>query len=152
MNWNIMREAIALIAVIGSLIFVGIEVRQNTAATRGQTRQMLTDLNQEWLVLMTTNPDFMDLYGRAWVQHGDVAPEEEARAQIMMVLQLRRQENVFFQFQEGLVDETALASYGLSEMTGDLLDRPRFKAFWSERRSAFHPDFVAFLEAQTARE
>ena len=69
--------------------------------------------------------------------------------EMMMVLQLRRLENVFFQFQEGLVDESALKSYGLQRVTSFTFEQPRFQAWWIERgwREAFHPDFVEFLES-----
>jgi hypothetical protein len=34
--------------VILSLLFVGFEIRQNTAVARGQARHALAELNQEW--------------------------------------------------------------------------------------------------------
>lgn len=146
MKWSRVREAIGFVGVVASLVFVGLEVRQNTAATRGQTRQDLAALNQEWLILLTADSAFSDLFFRAWgVDGGEVQPAEQDRAEMMMTLNLRRLENVFFQYQEGLVDETALRSYGLQD-----LDRsdPRFNEWWLEKnwREAFHPDFVGFLE------
>ena len=64
---------------------------------------------------------------------------------MMMVLDLRRLENVFFQHKEGLVDESALRSYGLQDMD---MAAPRFREWWVDKnwRAAFHPDFVEFLE------
>jgi hypothetical protein len=68
---------------------------------------------------------------------------------MMMVLQLRRLENVYFQYREGLVDESALSSYGLQAFDRSLLEQPRFREWWLEKgwRDAFDPGFVAFLEA-----
>ncbi len=147
MKWQVIRESLAILAVIASLIFVGIEVQQNTAATRGQTRQDLTALNQEWLTLLTADKEFAELFTRAWVRGGNVKPEEETRVEMMMILQFRRQENVFFQYQEGLVDESALKSYGLHHYNLEWFTRPRFKTWWSRWRSAFHPEFAKFIEA-----
>lgn len=48
-----LRETVGLVAVVASLVFVGLEIRQNTAVARGQARQNLADLNQEWLRLST---------------------------------------------------------------------------------------------------
>ncbi len=36
-------ETLAAVGVIGSLVFVGIEIRQNTAAVRGATLQAISD-------------------------------------------------------------------------------------------------------------
>ena len=71
--------------------------------------------------------------------------EEEYRVEMIQTLHLRRLENVFFQYKQGLVDETALRSYGLRRVD---MNRPRTREWWIDKgwRSAFHPDFVAFLE------
>ena len=39
MNNRIILEAVGIFSVIGSLLFVGVEIRQNTAAVRGATQQ-----------------------------------------------------------------------------------------------------------------
>jgi hypothetical protein len=41
MNWERTREALGSLGVAASLVFVGLEIRQNTAAQRGKTRQEL---------------------------------------------------------------------------------------------------------------
>lgn len=137
---------------MASLVFVGLEVRQNTAATRGQTRQDLAALNQDWLTLLTADATFSGLFERAWETEGDIAPSEEYRAEMMMVLNVRRLENVFFQYQEGLVDASALRSYGLQWLQERGRRNPRFVTWWEEKgwRDAFHPKFVEFLEASDA--
>ncbi len=88
MSWKTIREALGFLGVAASLVFVGFEVRQNTAATRGQTRQELATLNQEWLTLLTADSEFGELYYRAWHQGGEIAPSEEFRVEMMMVLDL----------------------------------------------------------------
>ncbi|MGK0223852.1 MAG: hypothetical protein ACI9ON_003099 [Limisphaerales bacterium] len=152
MKWEVARDLFGIVVIVASLIFVGIEIQQNTSATRGQTRQELTALNQEWLVLLTADEEFAELFNRAWVRYGEVSPEEEGRVEMMMVLQLRRQENVFFQYQEGLVDESALGSYGLHHYDSRWFRQPRFVAWWSRWQNAFHPEFAEFLESRLKSE
>jgi hypothetical protein len=145
MSGKNVREMLATLGVIVSLVFVGLEIRQNTAATRGQTRQELAALNQEWLMLLAADSAFSELYFRAWDDEGEIAPHEHDRVEFMMTLEMRRLENVFFQYREGLVDESALRSYGLQSLE---IDHPRFQEWWITQgwRDAFHPDFVSFLE------
>lgn len=147
MKWEAAREIFGVGAVVASLVFVGIEVKQNTSASRGQTRQDLAALNQEWLKLLSADAEFSELFTRAWVQWGQVTPEEEERVQMMMLLNFRRLENVFFQYQEGLIDKSGLASYGMQKVSQSWLEQPRFKAWWSRWQGAFHPDFVEYLQA-----
>jgi hypothetical protein len=140
------RDVLAFLGVVASLLFVGVEIRQNTSATKGQTRQELAALNQEWLILLTADSAFSEIFTRTWVNGGEVKPEEAFRVEMMMTLNMRRLENVFFQYQEGLVDETALGSYGLQSMGWT----PRFMDWWvaQDWRAAFHPDFVEFVESR----
>lgn len=42
------KELLAALGVVLSLIFVGYEIRQNTAVARGQARQELAALNQDF--------------------------------------------------------------------------------------------------------
>ena len=42
----------------------------------------------------------------------NLSDEESFRARVLMVITLRRFENVFFQYTEGLIDDTALGNYG----------------------------------------
>ena len=144
-TWAKTRDVIAFVGVVASLVFVGLEIRQNTAATRGQTRQELTAINQEWLTLLSGDREFHDLFVGYWELGAAVDELEQNRAELMMVMNVRRLENVFFQYQEGLVDETALRSYGLQNWD---LSTPRMRDWWVEEnwRAAFHPDFVRFLE------
>ena len=149
MSREAVRETIGVVGVVASLLFVGLEIRQNTAVARGQTRQELEAMNQAWITLVTADPVYSDLWYRAWVTGQDVAPEEQYRASMMMTQFMRRLENIYFQYQEGLVDDTALRSYGLQDI-GSFLAMERFQAWWTTDRwrDAFHPDFVAFVEAR----
>ena len=145
------KEWVGALGVILSLLFVGFQIRQNTQVARGQTRQNLAALNQEWLILQSGDTEFHALWRRAWVD-GDttLSPSESSRSNFMMLLNLRRLENVYFQFSEGLVDESALSSYGLQPSAAILTvyRSPRFRSYWTETRGSFHPDFVRFFEAQ----
>jgi hypothetical protein len=120
-----LRETLGFIFVAASLVFVGLEIRQNTAVARGQTRQELAALNQEWLILQSTDSAFLDIFRKAWLGlDTTLTASETVRAVWAMRLNLRRLENVFFQFQQGLVDESALGSYGFHASSA-LLRNPR---------------------------
>ena len=149
MSKETIRETIGVLGVVASLLFVGLEIRQSTAVARGQTRQELEAMNQDWLTLITADPYFGDLWYRAWITDGEVTPDEEYRATMMMLQFMRRLENIYFQRAEGLVDETALRSYGLQDVA-TFFDRSRFQTWWVERgrREAFHLEFVTFVEEQ----
>ena len=140
-NW---KEPIAAAGVILSLSFVGYEVRQNSRLARGQARQELAALNQEWLVLHSTNVEFNDLWTGYWFIGNSLSSDEIGRARFIMRLNLRRLENVYFQYTEGLVDQSALNSYGFQ--ISNVYQTTRFRDQWANGRRAYDPDFVRFFE------
>ena len=152
MSGKAIRETLAALGVIASMVFVGLEIRQNNQLARGQARQALAELNQEWLVLLSQDAEFEALYNKVWYTDAELEDAEWRRASMMMTMHLRRLENVFFQYAESLVDESALQSYGLQTVSQDLATG-RFDRYWVEDgwRSGFDPEFVAFLEGQVER-
>lgn len=141
------RETLGLMAVVASLVFVGLEIRQNTAVARGQARQELAALNQEWLILQSTDSVFHHIFRKAWIEpDAPLSPDEAARAAWAMRLNVRRLENVYFQFAEGLVGESALHSYGFQ--AAPLFRSARFREFWLNEKGAFDPAFVRAFEGR----
>jgi len=147
-NW---KEFLAAGGVMISLLFVGIEISQNTSATRGQTRTELAALNQDWLFLVSNDKEGV-LFHTMFIsdERDQLSPIEVSRATLLMIANLRRLENVYYQYEEGLVDSTALESYGFRTNTG-LFDGAAFSEFWYDldNREIFHPGFVALFESRT---
>jgi hypothetical protein len=143
------REALGFIGVVASLVFVGLQIRQNTSVARGQTRQQLAALNQEWLILVSTDSAFRSNFQKAWMQHSDSLTRDEAiRANWGMRLNMRRLENTYFQFAEGLIDESALNSYGFS--AGGTFKGDRFQKWWNREKDTFDPGFVKMFDQRYA--
>jgi len=146
-NW---KELLTAGGVIASLVFVGLEISQNTSATRGQTRTELAALNQEWLFLIS-NPEINTNFGRMWILNDEENMDamEINQANLLMVSNIRRLENVYYQYEEGLVDESALDSYGFQTNTL-LFEGEAFSHWWFNlgNKEIFHPDFVQLFESK----
>ena len=151
MSGRAVRETLGFLAVVAGLVFVGVEIRQNNSLARGQARQALADMSQDWLLTITQDPEYYELWSRAWVACDELAGNEGSRATLMMIEQIRRIENVFFQYSEGLVDESALASYG-GAREAPHFRCPRFSDFWDSWRDNFDGAFVEFFDRSLGRD
>ena len=140
MSRKAIRETLGFLAVVASLVFVGIEIQQNTAAIRGQTRQLLNVDFREWQMAMATSPELFQRY----TEYFGISPD--AQPTYAMNARLRNLENVFLQVDEGLVDASVFLSYGWRESRSFM--GPQFREWWAPRRDRFHPDFVAAFEAE----
>ena len=136
-------ETVAAIGLILSLVFVAFEIRQNTAAVRAQTRQQLTDASAEMLLAFATT-DLGDL----WVGYSDgekLTESEINKVRPALVAAVRNLENVYLQYREGVIDESALSSYGWKGSV--MYSSSSFAEWWITNRDRFHPDFVQAFAA-----
>ncbi len=145
MSGKAIRETLAALGVIASMVFVGLEIRQNTTVARAATRQALTETATAWAMAMATDPDLLALYDTRFNPTSALAPGDH-RAGYAMVTNLWTLENVFLQVREGIADESLFASYGWRGRTE--FRTPEFRDWWAGVRLRFQPDFVAAFEAE----
>ena len=138
MSMQSFREWIAFVGVIGSLLFVGLEIRQNNAIARAQARQALTSDYREFWLALAFDDRLDEVQGPALA--------DDTRASMVQWVRMRLLENVYHQFREGVVDESVLLGYGWS---GDPeFQTPEFVEWWAASRNRFHPGFVEEFEAR----
>ena len=139
MSGKAIRETLAALGVIASMVFVGWEIQQNTAAIRGQTRQALNTDYREWQMTLASSPELFQRYTEYF------GLGTESHATYAMFARLRNLENVYLQVEEGVVDETVFLSYGWGNSAS--FRTPQFREWWPSRKDSFHPKFVADFEA-----
>jgi len=74
-------EVIGLVGIVGSLVFVGLEVKQNSVATRASTNAAVADAFRELNLVLASSPEL----ARAMVASVD-DPEELSLEEITMAL------------------------------------------------------------------
>jgi len=66
MNNRIVVEIIGLLSVIGSLVFVGLEINQNTSAVRGATQQDISYQISEMYKIGVENDKIASIMSRSY--------------------------------------------------------------------------------------
>ena len=137
-------EIVAGIGVMLSLLLVALQIGQNTASVRAQTRQQLSDASSQFLVALATT-DLGDMWGR-YARGEELTDPEMDRMGPALVAGVRGVENVYLQYQEGVIDESALSSYGWS---GSMMyGSEAFAAWWRTNRGRFNPEFVQAFSSE----
>lgn len=141
---------VAALGVIASLVFVGLELRQNTAALLAQTRQGVPDRNADAIYAVAENPELARAWTLMWQRgsdHGEaLTMADSAQARWAMWGMLRFVEHAFLQVEEGILPQSALNGYGFRGNTNFMT--PEFAAFWRGIRERFDERFVAAFEAE----
>ena len=142
--------AIAAAGVIVSLVFLGIEVRQNTNATRSATVQALAALSFEFTMRMSEDPNWIriEVYlGQAGTSRNDLTAEDRRIQELKYTAALRIMENRLRQYQLGTITEPEITQLGGGARA--FYSNPAFREWWASRDQAqyFTADFIALVEA-----
>lgn len=117
--------------MIAGIVFLAIEIQQNTAAVQGATYQALSDGTAAQYVSVSTNPLLADLLARVYSGEGreDFTETENSQLWYHYNAVLQRLENSYFQYRSGLADERVFESYGWND--AGLYSSPHFRDYWA---------------------
>ena len=109
-EWAPVGELIGAVAIVVSLVFVGLEIRGNTQATQAATFQEHMGFEIQILSALGTNPEAGSAYDTTWDEM-DSLSESELRSKVFMSLAtMRLWEGFYLQWRAGtLSDEAWLA-------------------------------------------
>ncbi|MDX1577132.1 MAG: hypothetical protein R3266_01555 [Gemmatimonadota bacterium] len=138
-------EVVAAVAVVISLVYVGRELRSNTAAVRAASVQEVANLSAE--ILLTTAADSALARLR---QIGDRDPSRLGEADRYRYATLIRQawltmQNAYFQNELDVIDPRVWEGYG--RIVCAMWSNPGIRATWPAHRGVLDSGFVAFVEA-----
>lgn len=134
---------LGVLGVIGSLIFVALEIRENTRATRSATIQDISRWSYDTNEYFMANAELQLAYRAACEGSIDAAQRQLLLWWFSGFLKL--QANRFYQTQLGTIDEST--AFGLGGR-GGVYTTPMFKQLWPEIREGLEPDFQEFVERE----
>lgn len=98
---------VANIAVVGGIIFLAIEIRQNNELLRSESRQALITND---VASLAANFQNADVFGKL-VSDSEMSAEDQLRLSFMFALDLRNREFEYLQYVNGLLDEQTWLAY-----------------------------------------
>jgi hypothetical protein len=150
MNWEALgaiAEMIGGVAVLFTLIYLAIQVRQGTAVSREAILRNQTDRNMDNSKFIAGTPGLMDIYIRAMDDPDQVTREERWRFGSYMY-------GMFLDFQEAYHFNKSRRQKDywwpmISKNIEFYLSRPGGKAWWkSQGQKMLDDEFVAFVDKE----
>jgi hypothetical protein len=145
------QQGIAAIGVVLSLVFVGLEVRENTKAVRGATIQAISDQGILHLLEGAADPDWIRIltHVAGGGEFGDLSGEDQMRYNLRASATVRMMENRWRQTELGILGASGLGvSSGMRNTAW--YKSAHFRAFWQseDMASQYEPAFVEFMEVE----
>lgn len=135
---------IANVGVIAGIVFLAVEIRQNSAMIRAQTRTQLAEQVTELFSANMNDQEYADVLMR-----GNYVGELSAIGQYQYFRHrsawLHYWNNVAYQYQMGMYDEAEFALQ-MSTIRNDMETFPGLKVHWCANRSAASPGLIEALE------
>ena len=109
MTGKAIRETLTAAGVVLSLLFVGLELRQNTLAVRATALNDLASGSRDYFLAVSADRDLVAATV-SFMADEELDRVDTARVEMTLMAILRNLENVFLQVRTGVVDESALRS------------------------------------------
>ncbi len=144
MSGKAIRETLAAVGVIASLVFVGVEIQQNTRSAEVDAYQNLIGQISELVTLTFENPEFGRLLREGAVFTEETTDLEDTQVDAYLWLLFRHGDMAFYQYERGLLSAERLRS--ALNPTTQQLRQPFAQEWWEARKSSFLPEYQNYLD------
>jgi hypothetical protein len=138
-------DVVGGVAVIVSLIYVGIQIRRNTKSSQAQANQTAHESLANVSLEVAKDPDFTGFTRKGMIAFDELTEEEKFRFILFMVTVFRRFENIFYKYQKGFLDKELWEGYRQSMLL--YFYTSGGQAFWNARGGHFSGLFQNYLDS-----
>ncbi len=136
---------LASLAVIVSLIFVGIQLRQNSVATRMMTAQLNTQIMIENFGRLIDHPDIAEIFATS-PPSDTVSPGDRLRIGNIFAATFRHMEMLHMHQRYGIHEKEM---WQASEARlKERIALPIIRAWWETSKHSYSPSFVTYVDTQ----
>ena len=147
MNWEAVGATASLLAAVGviaTLIYLSIQIRQNTKAVRSSSIQNLVQSFSTTAQAALENEYIIPLLLKANAGAEALTQEERTRLHFWFIMTFRRFEGVYFQRDLGIVDAEVIDGFERSQMA--ILASKSAQQWWANSKEIFNSGFVSYIE------
>ena len=143
-NISDIAQTLAAVATVLSLLFVGLQIRQNTRATRAAAHHNVSDSLNALNVMFAGSGDVTKIWLTGMQDRKALSPEEKWRFDSMMRAYMHVCETMFVQTELGSGDD----SIRLAEEEGirTVMASPGSREWWDENPYGFCAEFRSYVE------
>ena len=147
MDWAVisgMADTVAAFGVIGSLIFVGYSVRQNSKGQRYAAVQTQTASFQAAVTQLVSTPDAAEILWQGSQNPEKLEGASRLRFDVLVNNMFRAGQSIHWEWQHGVFDNELFS--GLATGFQNFAALPGIGVVWDSRRDNFTSDYQAFID------
>ena len=147
MNWDAIGtvgEILGALAVVLSLGYVAVQIRQNTEATKDLAAQHLTNANSETNYLIATNDDLAKILQKGSKDRDSLAEHEQLRFNTLLFAIYNQFDFAYRRHLAGKLEDASWKK--IKYEIPVFLNLPGWLSWWHQDKSRFSSEFVTFVD------
>ena len=148
-DYESVAEIISAIAIIVSLIYVGVQISDSATAVRSATANDTAAAMSEWYMDVGSNSEAMRIILNGNTNPETLSREEMAQFIFMIHSNFLQYQAAFYVAEEGTLD-VEMRDMLVNTLAG-VREQPGIQKYWSQRREVFNPSFRAFVDDMLAQ-
>lgn len=149
-EWASVAEVIGAVAVVISLIYVGLQVNDSTSAIRSAASNDASVAMQTWYLEMGSNRQASDMWFNAMTSPEPLATHDEFQFMMMMHAVVLGMQNSYLLAQEGTLDIEFREAITTAIVA--VKDLPGWERYWRQRRGFLHSGFAGYVDVLLTRD
>jgi hypothetical protein len=149
-EWASIAEIIGAVAVIVSLIYVGVQVNDSASAVRAASANDANIAVQNWYLQVGSDQQTSELFYQSITSDEPLSAEKEFQFLMTMHAAFLSFQNSHFLAQEGTIDRDLHEA--LTSAILGVKDMPGTGRYWRQRKSYLHPEFVEYVDGLLEQE
>lgn len=147
---SLVAQIVSAVAVIASLIFVGVQLKQASAAIRGASSEAHAALYTQLVHCIIDNADFARIWSAGLTDPKALSEDEWVRFVAYSSALFRQYETSRVQWQKGRLDNEHW--HTVEKQATNFRHMPGLEAAWKVRGHWYSPDFRNWFESLDASE
>jgi hypothetical protein len=143
-DFESIAEIIGAIAIVVSLIYVGIQVNDSTRAVRSATANDTSAAMSQWYITVGSNAEATRILLDGMTNPEVLNREETAQFVYMFHGLFLEYQAAYYVAEQGTLD-VEMRDFLVNTLAG-VREQPGFLKYWNQRREIFNPSFRAFVD------
>jgi len=139
-----LAEIFAAVLVIVSLVYVGVQIKQNTSALRSNTAHNTSEGFTDLYLILARSREMADIFARGTRDYESLDSIEKIQFFAYFQKFFRTYENAYYQYTRSALEVEPFD--GLTKQLEMVSSLPGVKRYWRERKNWYNQDFQNFVD------
>ena len=139
-----LAEIFAAVLVIVSLVYVGVQIKQNTSALRSNTAHNTSEAFTDLYLILARSREMSDIFSRGTRDYESLDSVEKVQFFAYFQKFFRTYENAYYQYCRTALEKDSFD--GLTKQLEMVSSLPGVRRYWLERKGWYNENFQLFVD------